>query len=35
MDWLIHHKGILAAAAIGLVAVAMILSVVIEARLRR
>jgi hypothetical protein len=35
MDWLIHHKGILAAAAIGIAAVAMILSVVIDSRLRR
>lgn len=35
MDWLMHHKGILAASLIGLVAVAMILSVVIDSRLRR
>jgi hypothetical protein len=35
MDWLIHHKGILTASAIGLLAVAMILSVVIDSRLKR
>jgi hypothetical protein len=35
MFWLIHHKGILTASAIGLAALAMILSVVIESRLRR
>jgi hypothetical protein len=35
MDWLMHHKGILVASAIGLAAVAMILSVVIDSRLRR
>jgi hypothetical protein len=35
MFWLMHHKGIVTASAIGLVAVAMILSVVIDSRLRR
>ena len=35
MFWLMHHKGILAACAIGLLAVVMILTVAIDARLRR
>ena len=35
MDWLLHHKGMLTASAIGLLAVAMILSVMIDSRLRR
>jgi hypothetical protein len=35
MDWLLHHKGMLAASVIGLLAVAMILSVMIDSRLKR
>ena len=34
MVWLMHHKGILAASAIGLLALVMILTVAIEARPR-
>jgi hypothetical protein len=35
MDWLLHHKGIMAASGIALLALVMILTVAIDARLRR
>ena len=35
MDWLIQHKGIMTACGIGLLAIAMILTVAIDARLKR
>lgn len=35
MFWLMHHKGIMAASLIGLLALAMILTVAIDARFRR
>ena len=34
MVWLMHHKGIMAASAIGLLALAMIFTVIIDARRR-
>ena len=35
MFWLMHHKGIMVACATGLLAIAMILTAAIDARLRR
>lgn len=35
MDWLMHHKGIVTACVIAVLAVAMILSVMVDARRSR
>jgi hypothetical protein len=35
MFWLMHHKGILTASIIGLLALSMILTVVVDTRRRR
>jgi hypothetical protein len=35
IDWFMHHKGIMAASVIGMLAIAMILTVMVDARRSR